>query len=73
MLGVIYGVLLWTDMNAATPPGVRGRSGMSLAHGMSRVFFDGSRDTTSIYLNHAKHRAHDSSMPRSNIWSFTVG
>ena len=27
ILGVIYGVLLWADMNAATPPGARGRSG----------------------------------------------
>ena len=26
ILGVIYGVLLWADMNAATPLGARGRS-----------------------------------------------
>ena len=30
ILGVIYGVLLWADMNAATPLGVWGRSVMSL-------------------------------------------
>ena len=30
ILGVIYGVLLWADMNAATPLGPRGRSAMSL-------------------------------------------
>ena len=30
ILGVIYGVLLWADMNAATPLGARGRSVMSL-------------------------------------------
>ena len=30
ILGVIYGVLLWADMNAATPLGAWGRSGMSL-------------------------------------------
>ena len=30
MLGVIYGVLLWADMNAATPLVARGRSVMSL-------------------------------------------
>ena len=28
ILGVIYGVLLWADMNAATPPGSRGRSAL---------------------------------------------
>ena len=28
--GVIYGVLLWAGMNAATPLGPRGRSAMSL-------------------------------------------
>ena len=26
ILGVIYGVLMWADMNVATPPGARGRS-----------------------------------------------
>ena len=26
ILGVIYGVLLWADMNTATPLGARGRS-----------------------------------------------
>ena len=31
ILGVIYGVLLWLDMNAATPLGAWGRSVMSLA------------------------------------------
>ena len=31
ILGVIYGVLLWTDVNAATPLGARGRSALSLA------------------------------------------
>ena len=31
ILGVIYGVVLWADMNAATPLGARGRSVMSLA------------------------------------------
>ena len=31
ILGVIYGVLLWADMNAATPLGARGRSAISLA------------------------------------------
>ena len=30
ILGVIYGVLLWADMNAATPLGAWGRSVMSL-------------------------------------------
>ena len=30
ILGVIYGVLLWADMNAATPLGAQGRSVMSL-------------------------------------------
>ena len=30
--GVIYGVLLWADMNAATPLGAWGRSAMSLAY-----------------------------------------
>ena len=28
ILGVLYGVLLWADMNAATPPGSRGRSAL---------------------------------------------
>ena len=28
ILGVIYGGLLWADMNAATPPGSRGRSAL---------------------------------------------
>ena len=28
ILGVIYAVLLWADMNAATPPGSRGRSAL---------------------------------------------
>ena len=28
ILGVMYGVLLWADMNAATPPGSRGRSAL---------------------------------------------
>ena len=32
ILGVIYGVLLWADMNAAAPPGAWGRSTMSLGH-----------------------------------------
>ena len=31
ILGVIYGVLLWADMNAATPLGAWGRSVISLA------------------------------------------
>ena len=31
ILGVIYGVLRWADMNAATPLGARGRSVISLA------------------------------------------
>ena len=31
LLGVIYGVLLWADMNAATPLGARGRSVISFA------------------------------------------
>ena len=31
MPGVIYGVLLWAGMNAATPLGARGRSVISLA------------------------------------------
>ena len=31
ILGVIYGVLLWADMNAATPLGAWGSSAMSLA------------------------------------------
>ena len=31
-VGVIYGVLLWADMNAATQLGAWGRSVMSLAH-----------------------------------------
>ena len=30
ILGVIYGGLLWADMNAATPLGARGRSVISL-------------------------------------------
>ena len=30
ILGVIYGVLLWANMSAATPLGARGRSVMSL-------------------------------------------
>ena len=30
ILGVIYGVLLWADMNAATPLGAWGRSVISL-------------------------------------------
>ena len=30
ILGVIYGVLLWADMNAATPLGARGRCVISL-------------------------------------------
>ena len=33
ILGVIYGVLLWYGMNAATPLGARGRSVMSLGRG----------------------------------------
>ena len=30
ILGVIYGVLLWADMDTAIPLGAWGRSGMSL-------------------------------------------
>ena len=43
ILGLIYGVLLWADMNAATPLGARGRSVMSLeyrpSHGAQCSFF----------------------------------
>ena len=31
ILGVVHGVLLWADMNAATPPGSRGRSALLFA------------------------------------------
>ena len=34
ILGVIYGGLLWADMNAATPLGAWGRSVMSLVAGL---------------------------------------
>ena len=43
ILGVVYGVLLWADMNAATPLGARGRSGMSL--GRTRSQSSGGRPT----------------------------
>ena len=38
ILGVIYGVLLWADMNAATPLGALGRSVISLADSGSVPF-----------------------------------
>ena len=33
MLGVVHGVLLWADTNAATPPGSRGRAILCTAAG----------------------------------------
>ena len=35
ILGVICGVLLWADMNAATPPGSRGRSALCAGEPLS--------------------------------------
>ena len=43
ILGVIYGVLLWADMNAATPPGSRGRSALCAGVGLCRCWACGSR------------------------------
>ena len=40
ILGVIYRVLLWADMNAATPLGARGRSVISLATAVERQLRD---------------------------------
>ena len=45
ILGVIYGVLLWTDMNAATPLGVRGRSALCA----------GSAPATESSSHHKRH------------------
>ena len=40
MLGVTHGVLLWADMNAATPLGAWVRSVISLGAGMAPAAFD---------------------------------
>ena len=71
ILGVIYGVLLWADMNAATPLGAWGRSVVSLMglreKGVScqlqstpapqcRVLKFKQRRTWSIYSTHTTHR-----------------
>ena len=54
MLGLIYGVLPWADMNAATALGVLGRSVMSLAGASARV--DG-RGNKGVALGNTQPRA----------------
>ena len=54
--GVIYGVLLWADMNTATPLGARGRSVMSLAGEGHLVAMVPVQGILALYMSpHTKH------------------
>ena len=59
ILGVIYGILLWADMNAATPLGARGRSVMSLAPMVLAILMLGptkTRHEANILKNDVKYK-----------------